>query len=87
MIDMNRIDPQLLERVAELARQRRVPAQAIVEDALRSFLPHVERHEPMARTPMPQSTRLAQPNFDLEHASLGKLLEIDDEGLPIEKLR
>jgi hypothetical protein len=87
MVDFNRIDPGLVEQITTLARRRDTSPEAIVEDALRAFLSREGSRTKPPPTPMPQAKKLAGPLFSPEHSSLGKLTELMDEGLPLEKLR
>jgi hypothetical protein len=87
MVDFNRIDRELVEQVTTLARRRDTSPEAIVEDALRAFLLREGSPSKVSPQPMPQAKRLAGAQFTPEHSSFGKLTELMDEGLPIEKLR
>jgi len=87
MVDFNRINPAILKEAEELARERNQTLDGVIEDALRVYLGSrrgdVGRGGPVS---LPIARQLAGPRVDLSQ-SLGKLLEIEDEGLPLEKLR
>lgn len=87
MVDFNRINQAILREAEEVARERNETLDGVIEDALRGYIGSrrgdAGRSGPVS---LPVARHLAGPRVDLSQ-SLGKLLEFEDEGLPLEKLR
>jgi hypothetical protein len=87
MVDFNRINPAVLRQAEALAAERNQTLDVLIEEALRSYL----NRRPVGivgggTVALPIARHLARPKVDLSQ-SLGKLLDVDDDGLPVDKLR
>jgi hypothetical protein len=87
MVDFNRINPAILRQAEALAAERNQTLDVLIEEALRSYLNRrLEGIGGGGTVALPVARHLAGPKVDLSQ-SLGKLLDVDDDGLPVDKLR
>jgi hypothetical protein len=87
MVDFNRINPSVLKQAEALAAERNQTLDVLIEDALRSYLnQRPGRVQGAGPVSLPVARQLGGPKVDVAQ-SLGKLLEVDDDGLPLEKQR
>jgi len=79
------LDPTLLQRAEELAREKGVSVESVVERALQAYLG--PRRDRKAVTDLPVASRLEFASPDIAGMSYGKLLDLMEDGFPISKLR
>jgi hypothetical protein len=79
------LDGELLQRVQLAAKARGVAPEQLIAQAIRTHLQDETARPPIDDLPVAQSLEFCRP--DIAGLSLGKILDILEDGFPVSKMR